>query len=84
LLERLGYAPNLEECVSCEAALFGDDAGPFVTIAVERGGFLCSACSPATSRKVDPNSLLWMILARETLIQHTPSLHFSQEHMAEG
>jgi DNA repair protein RecO (recombination protein O) len=84
LLERLGYAPNLEECAACEAPLFGDDAGEFVSVAVERGGFLCSHCSPAASRRIDPKSILWMILARETLIQHTPTLHFSLEHMAEG
>jgi DNA repair protein RecO (recombination protein O) len=84
LLERLGYAPNFEECAACEAPLFGDNAGSFISVAVERGGFLCSACSPAASRRVDPNSILWMILARETLIQHTPTLHFSQEHMSEG
>lgn len=84
LLERLGYAPNLEECVACEAPLFGEEGSRFVTVAVDRGGFLCEKCSPPAGTRIAPESLLWMILARETLIQHTPSLHFSMDDMLVG
>lgn len=87
LLEKLGWAPVLEECVNCEAPFFGEELRPedsFVTLAVERGGFLCHNCSPPQARHVPLASLLWMIQARETLIQHTPSLRFPLEPMMEA
>jgi DNA repair protein RecO (recombination protein O) len=87
LLERLGWAPVLEECVSCQTPFFGEELAPedsFVSLAVEKGGFLCHQCSPASARHVPLASLLWMIQARETMIQHTPSLNFPLEPMAEA
>lgn len=87
LLERLGWAPVLEECVNCQAPFFGEELAPedsFVSLAVEKGGFLCHNCSPASARHVPLASLLWMIQARETMIQHTPSLNFPLEPMAEA
>jgi DNA repair protein RecO len=87
LLERLGWAPVLEECVSCVSPFFGEELPPeesFVTLAVEKGGFLCHHCSPAHSRHFPMASVLWMIQARETLIQHTPTLRFPLEPMLEA
>jgi DNA repair protein RecO len=87
LLERLGWAPVLEECVSCQKPFFGDELPPeecFVTLAVERGGFLCHECSPAHSRHFPLASVLWMIQARETRIQHTPTLRYPLEPMLEA
>jgi|GEM_PF-1120282 len=87
LLERLGWAPVLEECVSCRAPFFGEELSPedsFVTMEVEKGGFLCHCCSPSHSRHFPLASVLWMIQARETLIQHTPSLRFPLEPMLEA
>jgi DNA repair protein RecO (recombination protein O) len=87
LLERLGWAPVLEECVNCGAPFFGEELSPedsFVSLAVERGGFLCPHCSPPSARQVPLASLLWMIQARETKIQHTDTLHFPLEPMAEA
>ena len=87
LLERLGWAPMLEACVSCEAPFFGEELAPedsFVTMAVERGGFLCAACSSHQARHVPLAALLWMIQARETKIQHTPELRFPLEPMQEA
>lgn len=87
LLERLGWAPVLEECVSCQAPFFGEELPPeecFVSLAVEQGGFLCHRCSPSQSRHFPMASVLWMIQARETKIQHTPSLHFALEPMLEA
>lgn len=87
LLERLGWAPVLEECVSCAAPFFGEELRPedsFVSLDVEKGGFLCHNCSHANTRHVPLASLLWMIQARETMIQHTPSLRFPLEPMAEA
>lgn len=87
LLERLGWAPVLEECVSCLSPFFGEELPPeesFVSLAVEKGGFLCHRCSPAQSRHFPMASVLWMIQARETLIQHTPTLRFPLEPMLEA
>lgn len=87
LLERLGWAPVLEECVGCEAPFFGEELSPedsFVTMAVERGGFLCHQCSAPQARRIPVAAILWMIQARETLIQHTPALHFPLEPMLEA
>jgi DNA repair protein RecO (recombination protein O) len=87
LLERLGWAPVLEECVSCRAPFFGEELPPeesFVSMEVEKGGFLCHRCSPAHSRHFPLASVLWMIQARETRIQHTPTLLFPLEPMLEA
>jgi len=87
LLERLGWAPVLEECVNCNAPFFGEELSPedsYVSLSVERGGFLCHNCANLSARKVPLASLLWMIQARETRIQHTPSLRFPLEPMAEA
>jgi len=87
LLERLGWAPVLEECVSCGTPFFGEELPPeesFVTLATEKGGFLCHACGPVSARHFPLATLLWMIQARETQIQHTPSLHFPLEPMTEA
>ncbi len=87
LLERLGWAPVLEECVLCETPFFGEERNPedsFVSLAVEKGGFLCHDCSSPSNRHIPLASLLWMIQARETLIQHTASLRFPLEPMNEA
>lgn len=87
LLERLGWAPVLEECVNCSAPFFGEELRPedsFVSLAVEQGGFRCHNCSSPNSRHVPLASLLWMIQARETMIQHTPTLRFPLEPMTEA
>jgi DNA repair protein RecO len=87
LLTRLGWAPVLEECVGCETPFFQHELSPeesFVSMSIERGGFLCAHCSPLESRKIPLVSLLWMIQARETKIQHTPTLHFPLEPMQEA
>lgn len=88
LLERLGWAPVLEECVGCRTPFFGEELAPedsFVSLSVEHGGFLCHRCSPTiVGRRVPLASLLWMIQARETMIQHTPSLRFPVEVMQEA
>ncbi len=87
LLERLGWAPMLEQCVQCEKPFFGEELAPeesYVSLAVERGGFLCHDCSPSHTRHFPLASVLWMIQARETLIQHTPSLRFPLDPMLEA
>jgi DNA repair protein RecO (recombination protein O) len=87
LLERLGWAPVLEECVNCGAPFFGEERSPedsLVALSVERGGFLCHNCASASARRTPLASLLWMIQARETKIQHTPTLYFPLEPMAEA
>lgn len=87
LLERLGWAPVLEECVSCGKPFFGEELPPeqsYVSLAVERGGFLCHDCSPIQSRHFPLASVLWMIQARETMIQHTPTLRFPLDPMLEA
>lgn len=87
LLERLGWAPVLDECVNCQNPFFGEELHPeesFVSLAVDRGGFLCAHCSPASARRFPLASLLWMIQARETKIQHTASLHFPIDPMMEA
>jgi DNA repair protein RecO (recombination protein O) len=85
LLERLGWAPVLDECSGCEKPFFEEERSPedsFVSLAVERGGFLCGGC--ARGGTIPIAALLWMIQARETLIQHTPGLSFPLEPMAEA
>jgi DNA repair protein RecO (recombination protein O) len=87
LLERLGWAPVLEECVGCQTAFFGEELSPdesYVSLATDRGGFLCVHCSKGSGRRVPLASLLWMIQARETMIQHTPSLRFPLDVMQEA
>jgi DNA repair protein RecO (recombination protein O) len=87
LLVRLGWAPVLEECIACLSPFFAEELSPedsFVSLEVEKGGFLCHRCSPAHSRHFPLASVLWMIQARETLIQHTPSLRFPIEPMLEA
>jgi DNA repair protein RecO (recombination protein O) len=87
LLSRLGWAPVLEECVGCESPFFEQELAPedsFVALTVERGGFLCPACASREARKIPLASLLWMIQARETKIQHTPSLNFPLDPMQEA
>lgn len=87
LLERLGWAPVLEECVSCQAPFFGEELSPeesFVTLAVEQGGFLCHHCASAGSRRFPLASVLWMIQARETKIQHTADLSFPLDPMLDA
>ncbi len=86
-LERLGWAPVLEECVKCTSPFFGEELPPeesFVSLAVEQGGFLCHRCSPPRSRHFPLASVLWMIQARETRIQHTATLHFPLDPMLEA
>lgn len=87
LLERLGWAPVLEECVHCQTPFFGEELPPeqsFVTLHVEKGGFLCHSCSPAQAQHFPLASLLWMVQARETRIQHTPTLRFPLAPMLEA
>ncbi|RYZ99564.1 MAG: DNA repair protein RecO [Proteobacteria bacterium] len=87
LLERLGWAPVLDECVSCTAPFFGEELSPeesFVTLATEQGGFLCHNCATPNARHIPLASLLWMIQARETMIQHTHTLHFPLDPMMEA
>lgn len=87
LLERLGWAPVLEECVSCEAPFFAEELAPedsFVALNVEKGGFFCPACAPQSAMRIPLASSLWMIQARETMIQHTPSLNFPLEPMTKA
>lgn len=87
LLERLGWAPVLEECVSCNAPFFGEELPPeesFVTLATEKGGFLCHNCATPNARHIPLASLLWMIQARETMIKHTPTLSFPLDPMMEA
>ena len=86
LLERLGWAPVLEECVSCEAPFFGEELPPeksYVALTLDKGGFLCHNCAHDHAR-IPLASLLWMIQARETKIQHTSDLHFPLEAMTEA
>lgn len=87
LLERLGWAPVLEECVGCEAPFFGEELPPedsWASPAVEKGGFLCHRCSSPRVNRVPLSSLLWLIQARETMIQHTSTLRSPLEPMEEG
>jgi DNA repair protein RecO (recombination protein O) len=87
LLERLGWAPVLEECVGCRKPFFGEELAPedsFVSLNVEAGGFLCHDCSPVQSRHFPLASVLWMVQARETRIQHTATLRFPLEPMMEA
>lgn len=87
LLERLGWAPVLEECVNCSTPFFGEELPPeqsYVTMALDRGGFLCHNCAPAHAARTPLAALLWMIQARETKIQHTPTLHFPLAPMSEA
>jgi DNA repair protein RecO (recombination protein O) len=87
LLERLGWAPVLDECVNCGKAFFEEELPPddcYVSLAVDRGGFLCHDCSSPQGRHFPLASVLWMIQARETLIQHTPTLHFPLDPMLEA
>jgi len=87
LLERLGWAPVLEECVSCSSPFFGEELSPeesFVALAAEKGGFLCHNCASANARHIPIASLLWMIQARETMIKHTPTLSFPLGPMMEA
>lgn len=87
LLERLGWAPVLEECVSCAAPFFAEELAPedsFVSLAVEKGGFLCHGCASAGARRFPLASVLWMIQARETKIQHTASLRFPLDPMMDA
>lgn len=86
LLERLGWAPVLEECVGCEAPFFGDELqDTWVVPAVEKGGFHCHRCAGARAGdRVPLSSILWIIQARETLIQHTADLHVPLEPMEEA
>ena len=83
-LERLGWAPILEECVSCEKAFFAEGMGSGVSLELEKGGFCCESCTGHTKKKIPLDAILWMIRARETMIQHTPSLKFSEESMSEA
>lgn len=87
LLERLGWAPVLEECVGCQTPFFGEELSPdesYVSLATDRGGFLCQHCAKGSGRRVPLASLLWMIQARETMIQHTPDLRFPLSTMEEA
>lgn len=87
LLERLGWAPVLEECVGCQKPFFGEELPPeesYVSLAVDRGGFLCHDCSPPQARHFPLASVLWMIQARETKIQHTGTLRFPLDPMLEA
>jgi DNA repair protein RecO (recombination protein O) len=81
LLDRLGYGPDLNECMSCRASIV--DAQKLGT-AVERGGFLCAECTPNGSRTLEGQTLKWFRAAREILVQNTPLLRFSQEVTANG
>lgn len=87
LLERLGWAPVLEECVGCHTPFFGEELSPensVVAMNLEKGGFLCHQCASSAARSLPLAALLWMIQARETKIQHTPSLSFPLELMNES
>ena len=87
LLERLGWAPVLEECVGCESPFFGEELSPensIVAMNLEKGGFLCHNCASSAARTLPLAALLWMIQARETKIQHTPTLSFPLELMTEA
>lgn len=87
LLEKLGWAPVLEQCVNCEEPFFGNELNPEdsqASLSVDRGGFLCHSCTGNVTGKIPLASLLWMIQARETQIQHTPTLHFPLEPMRES
>lgn len=88
LLERLGWAPILEECCECHAPFFGEELPPelsYVSLALEKGGFLCHGCSKTIAvTRIPMATLLWMIQARETKIQHTPELRMRLEPMMEA
>jgi DNA repair protein RecO (recombination protein O) len=84
LLERLGWAPVLEECVGCHSPFFEEELSPddsLVGLRLETGGFLCHRCAPLAQRQVPLASLLWMIQARETKIEFVADLRFPLEPM---
>jgi DNA repair protein RecO (recombination protein O) len=80
LLDRLGYGPNLDQCVSCEAELSTDG----ITLAIDRGGFLCRQCAPLDGKKFSYESLQWLRLARYSPIQSSHELRMSAESLTEG
>lgn len=81
LLDRLGYGPNLIECIGCNLPL---DASKGAAPAVDRGGFLCPSCTNGQARLASAETMQWLRVAREILIQNSPMLKFEASRADEG
>ena len=83
LLDRLGYAPDLESCANCAQTLLGARATA-VSVSLSRGGFICKDCTPKGAPTISGETLLWLHQARHINIRDTHALHFSLTTLEEG
>lgn len=88
LVDRLGYSPIFQQCVSC-----GTDMLPFYkearfqdfAISVERGGVFCPNCADADhGRRISREAAVWVQMVRTTPVQEITQLTFGQNAVSEG
>lgn len=81
LLDRLGYAPVMHQCVFCSESLENDlnqRNVQFYFVSIDIGGIICSQCQPPSSAKqLDRTTVLWLNVVRNTPIQQIPQLSFN-------
>ncbi len=83
LIDRMGYAPDLEFCCECSQTLLGARALA-VAVSLNRGGFLCRDCTPKGAPTISGDTLLWLHQARHVNIRDTHALHFSPTTWEQG
>ncbi len=81
LLALLGYRPELEKCLKCEAPVGRQSK---VYFGVQEGGILCGKCRTATAKKIDSLTLKFLrFLLREPL-EKVVKLKVGKKTLTEG
>lgn len=88
LLDRLGYAPVMHQCVCCGASIQADLEKHSLrdfTISIDMGGVVCSDCPPPpAAKRLDRDSVLWLNVVRTTPVQQVPRLSFTFPALLKG
>lgn len=88
LLDRLGYASVIHQCVACGNSLANDLRNTNLhdfAISIDQGGIICSNCyPPATAKRLDRNTVLWLNVVRTTPVQQISSLSFAFPTLLRG
>ncbi len=88
LLDRLGYAPVMHQCVLCNESLQQNLESQRIrnfAISIDLGGVICANCSPpSTAKQLDRDAVLWLNVVRNTPVQQIPSLSFTFPALLRG
>lgn len=88
LVDRLGYSPIFQQCVSCGEGMlahYKNERLEQYSLSIERGGILCPNCaSLGQTRSISREAALWVQMVRTTPVQEVPQLNFGRNAVREG